>query len=77
MYYNVFRLSNPLTKVRLNLLQHGSRSRSVDHVDRKTAFAEAPGPSDTVQICVVVWLMRCVHRKVKVHDDCHLFDVDS
>jgi len=76
--HNVLHFSKkPLTKVRFDLLQHVSWPCPINHVDCKTMLAKSTSPPNTVQICIIVWLERCIHWKVKVYDHCNLLNVNS
>ena len=70
--------STILTKVPLNLFQHGHGSGTVDHVDRQSVLPEAPRPPDSVEIGLAVGSPRVeVNGQVKVDDHRHLLDVDT
>lgn len=50
---------------------------AVHHVHCQAPLAKAASAPDPVQVSLIVWVPILVHRKVKVDDNRHLFNVDT
>lgn len=50
---------------------------AVDHVHCQAPLAKAAGAPDPVQVGLIIWVPILVHRKVKVDDNRHLFNIDT
>ena len=50
---------------------------TVHKIDGQTCLAESASSPNSVKICLAIGLALEVNGKVKVHDDCHLLNVDS
>lgn len=49
---------------------------AVDHVDCQAPLAKSSCASNSVQICLIVWIPIFVHRKIKVYHNRYLFHVN-
>lgn len=50
---------------------------AVNHVYRQTPLAKAARAPNAVQVGLIVWVPILVHRKVKIDDDRHLFNINT
>lgn len=50
---------------------------AVNHVHGQTPLAKAARAPDAVQVGLVVWVPVLVHRKVKIDDHRHLFNINT
>lgn len=50
---------------------------AVNHVYCQTPLAKAASASDAMQVGLIVWVPVLVHRKVKIDDDRHLFNINT
>lgn len=66
-----------LSEVLFDVATDAHRLIRVHQVDGDAVLAEASGSSDSVQISLAVGAALLIHRKVEVHDDVDLIDVDA
>lgn len=50
---------------------------AVNHVYGQTSLAKAARAPNAVQVGLIVWVSVLVHRKVKIDDDRHLFNINT